>query len=192
MKKIVPIIFYVILSCLVPVVFCTASYAQIETPLRIPITPEEIQIGKVDWYGVYIQGEKIGYSTISISYDSDDLCYLVKQKYHMKLKSLNQKLDTITETLLKFKDKPPYAFLHAISTTSINSINKSSVEVAKSDDGFKVIVSSGGEKQIKNIPIIDYTLEDLLTPEQWIKQSPNIGDKISTRLFDNSFLKPYI
>ncbi len=104
MKKIVPIIFYVILSCLVPVVFCTAGYAQTETPLRIPITPEEIQIGKTDWYGVYVQGEKIGYSMISISYDSDDLCYLVKQKYRMKLKSLNQKVDTIAETLLKFKD----------------------------------------------------------------------------------------
>ncbi len=193
MKRIVPIIIFVIMSCVCLGVFCSVSFAQVNTSLRLPVSPEEMQIGKTDWYGIYIQGKKVGYSRSKIvSGDPNDSCYLAKTKIHMQLKALNQKEDITIEISMNFNDKPPYAFQHALVSTSSNSINKSRVEIIKKDEGFEAITSSGGEKQINKIPTIDFTLEDFFTPKQWIKQNPNIGDKISIYNFDPSTLMNYI
>jgi hypothetical protein len=162
-----------------------------ETPVRLEINPQEIRLPKTIWYGAYLEGKKVGYAKVSLGRKehSGRPCYSLEQTLVMKIASMGQKnLITSTE-VFQFDTNPPYLLSYARRSDG-NGLREETVEMARTQNGFAVILKSGTETETRQLPQIDLTLADGLATEQWFKRNPDIGESITTRILDIRNVRP--
>lgn len=167
------------------------SFAK-EAPFRLAITPQEIRTPQTNWYGVYLQGKKVGYAKFALtrSDNSKDPHYVLEQKMNMKIISMGEKREIVSTDFFRFDNKPPYA-LHYARHLDVDGFHKRTVEITRTKMGFDVIFEAGGESQKKQIPSVNYALADALTPDRWFRENPSIGESITVRGFDISEAEGY-
>jgi hypothetical protein len=153
---------------------------------RLPIEKAEIDAAlRTDWFGVYLQGQKIGFAKETVSRVGDPAMggYRATLDIRMKLTAMGAKTELEIVQTFEFEDRPPYALRQAVSSES-NGQSTKETRFAKTDGGFDVTITAAGMKSSKRIATVDYTLSDLLTPGRWLQRGAKVGDKIVSRSFD--------
>ena len=178
---------FVLLSLLVVSALTLAE----ETPVRLEISPQEIQMPKTLWYGAYLEGKKVGYAKVSLDRKehSGRPCYSLEQTLVMKITSMGQKKVITSTEVFQFDANPPYSFTYA-RHSDVDGLREQTVEITRAQNKFDVILKSGAETETRQAPQIDLTLADALTTEQWFKRNPGIGGSITTRILDIRNVKP--
>jgi hypothetical protein len=169
-----------ILVCLTP-----RTWAD-ETPLRLPLDTAAIQASLgTDWYGVYIQGKKVGTfrATRALEGTGADTRYVEFEDMRMKLLSFGQKSDMTMIQRQEFDARPPYA-LRRVELTETSGTSKQHYLLTPSGKGYTLTYTAGHEVRTKQVSSIDYTLSDSLTDEIWLRQGAKPGARIITRSFD--------
>jgi protein-glutamine gamma-glutamyltransferase len=157
-----------------------------EQPLRLPLDTAAIQASLgTDWYGVYIQGKKVGTfrSARSLAGKEGDTVYVDSENMRMKLVSLGQKTEMTMRQTLEFDTRPPYALRRA-EVTETSGASTQHYLLSRSEKGFHLTYSAGGQTRTRQVAAVDYTLSDSLTDEIWLRRGAKPGAHIVTRSFD--------
>jgi hypothetical protein len=157
-----------------------------EKPLRLPLEAADIQASLgTDWYGVYIQGKKVGTYRASRALvgQGADAVYVESEDMRMKLLSLGQKSEMTMTQKQEFDARPPYALRRA-ELSETNGSSKQHYLLSRSEKGFSLTYSAGRETRTRQAPVIDYTLSDSLSDEIWLRRGARPGAHIVTRSFD--------
>jgi hypothetical protein len=157
-----------------------------DKPARLPVEAKDLKESlHAEWYGVYLQGKKIGYFNTRREQIGKDPSAGYRESFAgtLKLASFGQKTEVVLRQSLEFDGKPPYALRGGEASQSDGSTGKKT-KMARAAKGLEYVLSVGKEQRRKVVPTIDYTLADSLAAELWMKRGRKIGDKIAYRDFD--------
>jgi len=141
---------------------------------------------QTDWYGVYLNGKKIGHCRMARDKVDDG----IRESFDlvMKLVSFGQKAELSMSQNLVFETKAPYRMLRGDFVQSDGRV-KVTIAIERDGDGFKITQVAGGVTQKKDHGPIDYTYLDSTASERWVRQAPKEGDSIATKDFSMQELK---
>lgn len=176
----------VVLGCLIVLFFVERLVAQ-EQPTRYKLDAKDIEesLG-TEWFGVYFQGKKIGY--FRSARERSDAGYVETLLMTMKLVSFGQKVEIQVTQTLEYENKAPFRLRRAESVQKDGKVNQT-IQLLANDKGMLVTTITGKDVSKKQIARIDYTFEDALTSDVWLRRGPKVGAKITTRDFDLEDLK---
>jgi hypothetical protein len=138
---------------------------------RLEPTAKELDAAmRADWYGVYLQGKKIGY--FKTARERTDAGIRESVLMHMKLFSFGQKAEMSISQALLFEPKPPYALVKAEYKEDAGAIASEFVLTRTGPQAFDVVQTVGANVRKKMVKGLDYNLTDALTSELWIKRGP--------------------
>jgi hypothetical protein len=158
---------------------------------RLEVTAKDIdQSLETEWFGIYFQGKKIGYSNNSRAkvVVNGATFYREKTLLAMKLQSFGKKTEMTMDQSFDFEAAAPYRLVRADYVHTDGKLRVQHELVAKNKD-YEAIITVGGTVQSKTIPGLDFTLADSMSSELWLKRKPNKGDKITTQDLDMDDLK---
>ncbi len=156
---------------------------------RLPITAKDIDDSlEKSWYGVYFKNTKIGYDHSEWVRSRDGSRIIETSRMSLKTTSF-AKQNEMTETrTMEFEAQPPYRLLRAERRQSDGKV-KQTILLLAGPKGMEVTITTGTDVQKKHIMAIDYTLEDAMTADLWVRRGPKVNDKLVTREFDLEELK---
>lgn len=170
---------------MVVVAFCpTAAVAQ-ELDAKT-ITAKDLE-PQSDWYGLYLNGKKMGYCRTS----RDKADGGVRESFTlvMKLVSFGQKAELSMTQSLVFESKPPYRLLKGSFQQNEDGKAKIRMRLERAGDGFTVTHEAGGVTKTKDHGDIDYTFLDSTATERWVRRNPKPGDELAAKDFNMQELK---
>lgn len=154
-----------------------------ETFTRLEPTPTELEQSlRTDWYGVYLQGKKIGYFKTSRELArGDDPVIRDSIELHLKLASFGKKITMSIVQSLDFSAKAPYELLRGSYKEDAGGIGPKA-DIKRTGKGtFDVVITEGGVARKKTVEGLDYTFSDGITTELWLRRKPAIGNEITVR-----------
>jgi hypothetical protein len=160
-------------------------------PTRVKIEAQDIEASLgTDWFGVYLKGKKVGYQTSTRKKvgEGADIRYIEETRTSMKLVSLGQKSKLDSTETTEFEARPPYRLRRAERTESDGTVVQE-IRCVATDKGFDVTLTTGKETRRKHVPAPDFTLEDALGSDVWLRRGPKPGEKITVRELDIEELK---
>lgn len=160
-------------------------------PTRLKLGPADIKESlTTTWYGVYFQDRKIGFDTVTrvLVGKGDDARLIERTRTGIKMTSFNQKAEMNTTHAYEFEARPPYRLRRAESTESDGKTTRQ-IRLTTVPDGMEVTVTTNGQTRTRRIPALDYTLEDSLAADVWLKRGRKPGDRITVRELDLEDLK---
>jgi hypothetical protein len=167
-----------------------AARADEPKAVRLDVTVKDADESlDTEWFGIYLEGKKIGYFTVSREKVTKDGKTFYREKSHisMKLQSFGQKTEIKTDQAMEFDAKPPFRLLRADYFHVDDKITEKITLVAK-DKGYEATTIVAGNEQKKQLDL-DYTMADSLSSEVWMKRHPKKGDSITTRDLEMEELK---
>jgi hypothetical protein len=156
-----------------------------DDPLRLPFKPDEFDTVNERWNGLYFGNKKIGYMHVRIEkIIENNNTYLCKREYN-EFNAIKNGVKTKYTQLdvKKFEMIAPYSLVYAYYRKTKGEFLKE-ITIKNGKSNFKVNIRDGQESQETFIDFIDYTLEDLMTDELWIRQKPANNSFIFVRVFD--------
>ena len=135
-----------------------------------------------DWYGIYMQENKIGYlkSTFRRQAGPDGASYLIELSGTMHLPSQDE-VDKIEMGIVaEFRARPPYPLIRYADKT-IHKNDVSEINIVSMADGYQANITQGGQTHTQPIGPFDYTLKDYTAVQSWIAQNPIAGAAIKYR-----------
>src|SRR5262245_3486473 len=164
---------------------CWARPSTADDKLPDKIGAKELE-PQSDWYGVYLNGKKIGHCRIAREKVGDD----IRESFSlvMKLVSFGKKAELSITQSMDFETKAPYRMLRGTFVQSDGRV-KVTVALERDGDNFKVTQIAGGVTQTKDHGPIDYTYLDSTATERWVRQTPKEGATIATKDFSMQDLK---
>jgi hypothetical protein len=135
-----------------------------------------------DWYGLYLQGKKIGYFRNARERSGDFVREV--ETFSMKLSSFGQKSEIVIEQSATYEGKAPYRMVRAEMTQRNNAAPAEKVSLVRNDRVMEYTYQTGKEVAKKQLAGVDYTLADALGPELWIRRGPREKDMASFKQFD--------
>lgn len=162
-----------------------AARAQ-DRPTRLAFEPRELaDTLRSDWYGVYLNGTKIGYFNARREAvgAGQDAGYRESFEGVIKLASFGQKTELVLKQSVEFDASPPYALRGGTSFQADGNIKKT-VRLVRTPRGLEFVSGAGADERRRPAPAADYTLADALTVELWLKRGPKVGDRIAHRDFE--------
>ena len=160
--------------------FAPAGRGQ-EVLFRPKLKASDIEAGlRTYWYGVYVQGKKIGYIKSGRARTDEGIVesFLMTQK----LVSFGQKTEITMNQTFVFEAKEPYRLVRGAFTQVAGPI-KQVMKATRNDKGLLLHVEAGGVKMDKQLPDPDYTLADSLATEVWVRGGPKTGDRTAAKEF---------
>lgn len=151
-------------------------------PALTRLEPTEAELNaslRTDWYGVYLQGKKIGY--FRASRERTDQGIRDSILLHMKLLSFGQKAEMNLSQSLLFDAKAPYSLAKAEFREDAGGPISQFAMTRTASGKFDVTQTVGQVVRKKTAEGIDYTLSDPLTTELWLRRGPAKGDEIVVR-----------
>lgn len=147
---------------------------------RLRPNAEELESSlRTDWYGVYFQGKKIGYFRAAREKTDEGIREAFELK--MKLLSFGQKAEMTIAQSLTFEPKAPYALTKATYHESAGKTATDFVLKRTGPDAFEVTQTVGPNVRKRVAPNIDYTLEDAMAAELWLRRGPAKGSTLLAR-----------
>ena len=129
-----------------------------------------------DWFGLYIKGKKNGYFKTTREKVGDTI--VESFILNMKVVSMDIKAEIKISQSLTFEDQPPYRLLKGVFQQD-DGANKILITATRTGDKtFAHVVEVGGQKRMRTVNDLDYTLSDSMASEFWLRSAPKEGDKI--------------
>jgi hypothetical protein len=151
-----------------------------DEPMRLPMTAADVPPPSVDWYGMYLQGKKVGWFRVEFAKTTDVLTQ--RTAMHLDLKSMGQPVVMDATEDKDFDTTAPFAFRGGRSEMK-RAGSSQTVEVTRTDHGFTAKATQGGQTQTPPVPAIDYTLSDEVSAFRWFEAPRAVGDRASFRSF---------
>ncbi len=178
-------------SCVLLVAGVAASVSADEgaLPVRLELSASDLEEVHEDWYGIYSGENKLGYLRITVRPDVDYVA--VENEMQLKIITMGERREVKSTESLRFTRTRPYSLLGGSGTTTQGPYVQT-VEIEPAEGGFSARISAGGTERQMDLGQIDYTLEDVLTPELWFRTPRAAGDAFSARSFSLTDLRPSI
>ena len=158
--------------------------------LRPPLDAKTIEpLLRTDWFGLYLQGKKIGYFRSTRARDGDQI--RESTTLSMKLASFGQKTEVLNNQTMTFEAKAPYRLLRGEMEQQSAPTPVQKTVLVRGNQGFDVTFQTGNVVSKKQLPDADYTLVDAVAPDVWIRLGPPEGDKATFKTFDMMDTKAY-
>src|SRR5688500_12680442 len=93
--------------------FLAAGSASAEDPLvRTPLTEKDVTPPHSEWYGLYMQGSKMGWLRQEFGRRGEgaNAVYFGAAVGEMHIKAMDQQVDIFIEELMEFDAAPPFAY----------------------------------------------------------------------------------
>lgn len=137
------------------------------------------------WYGMYFNGQKAGYAFHSTKKDKDGNFVLNEDsKFKVTMAGVKQDMQIFSEHVYG-----PDGALKAIVSRVVD-VSSSSEFVAKIEGDTLVLTSNtGGTTKTERLPKPQESLSDAVKYAKWVKNTPQIGDKLSFTAFEPMFAK---
>jgi protein-glutamine gamma-glutamyltransferase len=138
-----------------------------------------------DWYGIYIQNNKVGYlrSTSGRERGPDGTIYKIQLSGIIQNPSRIEPDEMKINTVAKFMSQPPFSVIY-FSDKVIHKDDISETRVIRTSKGYEARIAQGGETRTYMIESFDYSLKDYTAVQKWITQNPKEGDEIKYPHFD--------
>lgn len=129
----------------------------------------------IDWYGVYLQGKKVG--TCRIELARADKAVVENFSMTMKLVVSDVKTEVKMARVLTFEEAAPHRLLKAVlDQNDGDTVTKiTATRVAK---GFDYVLVVAGKERRRIEPEPMFTLADNLASDVWMRSEPKVGAKI--------------
>jgi protein-glutamine gamma-glutamyltransferase len=143
-----------------------------------------------EWFGVYMEGKKIGWINTSRAKltEGGKTFYREKTALSMKLTSMGIKVESTKEEVQDFEATPPFRLLRAEFKETDGAVSQKITLTAKGK-GYDALMIVAGNETRKYIDSLDYTMADSMSDEVWLKRRPKKGDTIVTRGLEMEDLK---
>jgi hypothetical protein len=162
-----------------------------ETAKRLPLSAKDIDASlQTDWYGVYLQGKKMGYAQVSRQRigAGDEAAIRDSLSLTLKLVLLGKKADLKISQSLDYDARAPYR-LRGGDYWERDEETSQKVKLARDAKGYKATHTAGKEERTQHLPDLDYTLADTFATEVLVRRGAKPGDEIVSRDFDLKTLK---
>ncbi|MGI9608906.1 MAG: hypothetical protein ACR2NL_01290, partial [Acidimicrobiia bacterium] len=176
-------------ALLLTCVAAVASEREDPEPSRLEITSQDLTKVREDWYGIYSGENKLGYMKTIIRPEGDSVA--VENEMQLKVVTMGEKREILSSESILFATEQPYGLLHGSGSTAQGGYQQT-VRIEPSDEGYAARIIAGGTERTMDLGQIEYTLADVLAPEIWFQGEREVGDKVSTRSFSLSELRPSI
>ena len=143
-----------------------------------------------NWYGIYLQGKKVGYGKLMSSREkgSSGVTYRFSLTAKMTLQSGMTTHQMEMEFCWRFDGKLPYALIeHTVEMATENDISE--IKIFKGPHGYQAKILQGNETRTAEIELFNFSLNDQLAVETWIQAKPQIGDRIEFSNLNTDTLK---
>jgi transglutaminase-like putative cysteine protease len=162
----------------------SAPFATAQQPSRLPIGDAEIKdLLTTEYYGVYIQGKKVGWLREEISFSGgSDPAYGFRSDLTMNLLVAGARKERHVFSVEEFDSRSPYAFRGGMNRVTDGKV-QCEIEIKRLKQGFQAIVRTDGKEFPKTFPAPDYTLADRVANLTWLRHGAKSGDSILTRGF---------
>ena len=159
--------------------------------LRLTPSDADLAAKRRDWYGVYINGKKVGWfhDDFGRAGTGPDAVYVVSSSGLLAIEAMGQAVEVQIEEREEFDATAPFA-LKAARTETKETGGSEIIEVTRDKGAYTATVTAGGETRTMEVPALDYTLADAMTHELWIRAGRAPGDTARVRDFAISELKP--
>jgi hypothetical protein len=159
--------------------------------LRLAPTDADLSVKRRDWFGVYVGGKKIGWfhEDFGRAGTGPDAVYVVSSSGLLAIEASGQQVEVQIEEREEFDATAPFA-LRAARTETKEADGSEIIEVTRDKGAYSATVTAGGDTRTLEVPALDYTLADAMTPELWIRAGRAPGDTARVRDFNTSALKP--
>lgn len=165
---------------LLALLFLLPSPSLTEEPARLPLTEQDIATAlRSDWYGVYLQGKKVGYCYVALTRKHDGR-FLSRLDLFLKVQSLGVTSESRYVEELEFESAVPYRLSRG-RLSQDDGKSRQEIEVFRKGDAFDAVILAAGERTTRRIPVLNYDLTDRLGPTPWIRRGPKPGDQLITR-----------
>jgi hypothetical protein len=170
-------------SLLVAAIFLLGASSLPSTPVRLPLSAEEIPAPFVAWYGLYLRsGEaKIGWLRIALDKRRDT--WVECTQGHFAATSMGQRAVMDVSDCMEFDAVAPFAFRGGRSEVKQGG-SRQVVEVKRGKKGLVAKVVQDGQTSAPPVPALDYTLADALVADLWFRGPRALGDRLLVRSFD--------
>ena len=165
-------------------IFCLALYLALapvlaREPLRMPLDGSTLPAATTFWYGVYMEGSKVGWIRITLGLTPDG--QLIEEwENQASLQAMGEAIDVRSEERSEFDPSPPFGILRARSDRATGS-QRQSLTLERTPTGFEATSHSpGGEHRMQH-PAPDFTFEDSWTTLDWFRHKPGVGDALTVR-----------
>jgi len=162
-----------------------------EPPVTAPPAPAKaapklpIEKAQVDWYGIYLEGAKVGYARITAEPIERGGKPFLRTHYvvDLRLQSMGTAREMRFEEQQIFSGEPPHSVVAGWSVQSQGNFSQR-VELKGGPGAFEGVITAGG--QTRTLPLSEdpLTFLDVMKPYFWFKQPRSIGDKLASRTFD--------
>jgi hypothetical protein len=157
-----------------------------DKPTRLTLTKTDIeQLLGTDWYGVYLVGKKAGHFKMVFQRNTDPKSpgFIAMLEGKITILAVGAKQETKLSQTFEFEPEPPYALRQGVfSQTSRESTEQK--KLLRTEEGFDFIHSRDGEISRKKLGPLEFTLEDHLTPQIWLRRGPKVGAALRSQDFD--------
>ena len=165
---------------------------------QLDITDQQIidlinEDSESDWYGIYLQGNKVGFAeaTSSIIYTADrKAVYSTSMQAYMAVKSFDKTDEMKFQYDVAFDAQPPFQVRRIAMMRTLGK-QEESVEVVASEQGAGYIanIQQAGNTTTSRVGNLNYTLRDHLAADIWMKENPTINAAIKYGTFNTDTLR---
>lgn len=149
---------------------------------RLELDAKDIDASlKREWYGVYLQGKKIGFGNVGRERDGDEILEFERMK--LKMVAFGQKVEMELKQSFRFDSQPPYK-LRSADYYEDTGAGVLTIKYQRGDNGFNVITTTPKNVNRTFLQAPDFTLADALGTEIWLRRQPKEGSKFVASLLD--------
>jgi len=147
------------------------------------ISAQEIDIEGMlgeSWYGLYLNGQKAGYSVSSTEKDDQGLIVLTEDAYfQINMAGIRQDMQIYTQ-----RSYTPEGALNTI-LSRVKEISGVSEFIGKiNGDSLELTTITGGQSKTTILPKPNESLHDAIGAAEWIQNNPPIGDTFTSYVFE--------
>lgn len=151
--------------------------------LAFPFTAAAIDLESLvgeDWYGLYFNGQKAGFSKESVKLGKDGTLTMSEEvQFRIKMSGNEQSMQLRSTRIYN-----PAGELANAHTEVIDNSGRLEFTVEAKGDQFKYTAVVGGAKSERLIPNPHETLEEVLSQTMLVNEESSIGDSIEYEMFE--------
>jgi len=177
MRRVAPALLLLLL--LLPVAARGEETPPVRPPLSGPVAERTL------WYGVYVLGQKAGWAHEDLRRlgTGRAALYVATMQMRFEVRAMGQSTRMEFGQILAFDGNPPYALRRGRSIT-IDEGGERIVRLDAGPDGARAFVTENGETRALTPDPVDYTFEDYVATDAWMKGGRSVGDVLRVRSYD--------
>ena len=133
-----------------------------------------------EWYGLYMNGQKVGYIMVNLSTAEDETATLIEDStFKFNMGGLNQRMGLYSK-----RTYAPGGALQHIKYIIDDPSGSSEFDGVVSQGKLVLTTTIGDQIRVEDLPIPKETIEDMIKLSKLIAEKPAIGSEIETTAFE--------